>query len=100
MEEKVEKNKDYITKKITSYEELKIPGILIIGQYTDIYKDKSKSDENTFFYRCQKSNCRIIIVINRENIKKIESNKQNSKIKYIQKKSINVRIIQMNMKLL
>ena len=52
MEEKVEKNKDYITKKITSYEELKIPGILIIGQYTDIYKDKSKSDENTFFYRC------------------------------------------------
>lgn len=87
MEEKVEENffnkikkiKEDNTKKLTNYEELKIPDILIIGQYTDIYKDKSKSDESTFFYKCQKSNCCIIIEINRENIEKIESNKQNSK---------------------
>jgi len=44
--------------------------MLIIGQYTDIYKDKSKSDESTFFYRCKKTNCSIIIEINREDIKK------------------------------
>ena len=83
MVEKVDDN----TKKLNNYEKLKKPGILVIGQYTYIYKDKSKSDDNTFFYWCQKSNCRItfeINEINMENIKKIESKKQNSKINYIQ----------------
>ena len=75
-----------MAKKLTNYEKLKIPGILVIRQYTYIYKDKSKSDKNTFFYRCQKSNFLITIEINRENIKKIESKTQNSKINYIQKK--------------
>ena len=75
----IEKNKDDNTKNLTNYEKLKVPGMLIIGQYTYIYKDKSKSDENTFFYRYQKSNCRIIIEINRENNKKIESKEKTIK---------------------
>ena len=57
----IEKNKDDNTKILTNYEKLKVPGKLIIGQYTYIYKDKSKSDENTFFYMYQKLNSRIII---------------------------------------
>ena len=42
------------TKNKTKYQQLDIPGSIKICVYTYIFKDKSKTNNNIFFYRCQK----------------------------------------------
>ena len=69
----------------TKYQQLEI-GNIKIGNYSFVYKDQSKANKNIFFYRCQKSNCRITIEIDRENINKISEQKKNVEIFFKQKK--------------
>ena len=76
---------DANTKNKTKYQQLDIPGSIKIGVYTYIFKDKSKTNNNIFFYRCQKTNCRITIEISRDNIKKIINKNPNTEIIYKQK---------------
>ena len=60
----------------TRYEKLGIPGKIQIKNYNYTYKDQSKADKNVFFYRCSKNNCKIIIEIDKENLKKITDKKK------------------------
>ena len=71
MENKEEHDLNDAAEKVTKYQKLKIPGLITIGEYNYIYKDQSKTNPNLFFYRCQRSNCRITIEIDRNNIDKI-----------------------------
>ena len=58
-----------------------------LKNYNYTYKDQSKADKNVFFYRCSKNNCKIIIEIDKENLKKITDNLEDDKIIYKQNKS-------------
>ena len=78
MENKNEDNKKSANENsLTRYNKLGIPGKIIINKYTYTYKDQSKADKNKFFYRCNKTNCRVIIEITRENLNKIPSANKN-----------------------
>ena len=76
----------------TKYQQLEIPGTIKIGNYSYVYKDQNKAYKNIFFYRCQKSNCRITIEIDRENINKISEQKKNVEIIFKQKKEYKCEI--------
>lgn len=88
MENKIEDNtKSTNENSLTRYKKLGIPGKIKINKYTYTYKDQSKADKNKFFYRCNKTNSRIIIEITRENLNKITSGnkKEADKIIFQQK---------------
>ena len=74
------------SEKLSNYQKLNIPGLIKIGDYSYVYKDQSKSNPNLFFFRCQKSICRITIEIDRENIDKIVKKNKTGEINYKQKK--------------
>ena len=40
------------------YDKLDIHGKIQINNYFYTHKDQSRADENVFFYRCSKNNCR------------------------------------------
>ena len=93
MENKKDENIDskaqdlnYIKGKATNYQKLKIPGLIKIGDYSYVYKDQSKINPNLFFYRWQKSNCRITIEIDRDILDKIVKKNITGEILYKRKK--------------
>ena len=71
-------NKDTNTKEKTLYEKLGIPGKIKIGKYEYIFKNNFKNDHELFTYRCSKTNCRITINIDKQNLEKI-LDKENTK---------------------
>ena len=64
----------------------KFQGNIKIENYSYVYQDQYKANKNIFLYRCQKSNCRITIEIDRENINEISEHKKNVEITFKQKK--------------
>ncbi len=57
---KIYLDKNLNSKSRTRYEKLGIPWRININKFTYIYKGKSKANNEAFFYRCHKNNCKII----------------------------------------
>ena len=47
-----------IKPKLRFYQKLGVPKIIVIGDYTYVFKEQFKSDKNMFTYRWQKYICR------------------------------------------
>mgnify|MGYP003571360205 CR=1 FL=1 len=63
-----------------------MPGSIIIDNKTYIFKEKLKSEKDTYAYRCKIFKCRVPIKINKENLNKISDKSYKGKIEYIAKK--------------
>ena len=72
--------------KKTIYSKLGVPGSIILDNKTYIFKEKLKSVNDTFTYRCKNFKCRVPIRITFDNLKKINDKNNKDKIEYISNK--------------
>jgi hypothetical protein len=63
-----------------------VPGSIIINNKTYIFKEKLKSEKDTYTFRCKIFKCLVSIKINKENLNKISDKNYKRKIEYISKK--------------
>ena len=88
MDDNQNKSKDKENKNIhkTKYQQLGVPGHIIIDNKTYIFKEKLKGDKDLFTYLCKNFKCRVPININLENLKKLSDKNNNENIDYIANK--------------
>lgn len=87
-DKQIEINQKEGKNKKATYQKLGVPGSIVIGEYTYIFKAQQKNDYNIFTYRCQKYSCRVPIKIERDNINKIINKHINDEIEYILKRAL------------